>query len=83
MTTTNEHPLKVWRDGKGLTQTTAAKRFRISQSTWHLLETEGAYASPELALRLSAGTGVPFQRLLRLRDNELGAKKRRQSRRAA
>ena len=77
------HPLKVWRLANGLSQAEAARKFRVSQPMWHYLETERKYAMPDLAMRLSRETGVPFERLLRLRDNERRAKKRRQARKAA
>lgn len=83
MTIATMHPLRAFRKSRGLSQEAAGAAVGITQSHWHMLELEKAYASPSVAKRISDFTGIGLEQLLNFGDNEAGPKWRKRGKKAA
>ena len=54
-----DHPLVRFRETEGISQTDLARRVGVGRATINRIETGVRQASPKLALRIEAATGVP------------------------
>lgn len=63
-----EHPLKTWRNSKGLSQMAAAKAMKVSLTTWKTWEESAGLPNEERMARLHKITGVTHQQLEKARE---------------
>lgn len=64
----NDHPLKAWRRGRGLTQEAAAKLLELNEPTLSRYETGARSPSLTQAAKLSEKTGIPIDKFVKARE---------------
>lgn len=60
-----DHPLKAWRDGRGLTQEAAAEELGLNEPTLSRYENGRRTPSLARAAKLSEKTGIPIDRFVK------------------